>query len=300
MNKKILIVEDEFIIADVLAGILKTAGYEVCGIADSVKEALELIDAFDPEFVLLDIYLKGKLTGIDLAHRLTEKNIPFIYISANSNQKVLEAAKVTNPYGFVIKPFREKDVLIALDIAVYRHGNNLENGLRQNALLQKKAAEILTSGAAWEQKILQIGKVLQPYIPFEFLSVGLKQERDESFYEVSFSRIGFDEYQVIGGPELMMITNLKLQELEKLKANDVPVLMATWYEEAELNTLLQQPSLKKLITDTYGLRSHLSLPLQLPGGKMCYFNFYSRRPDAYQADHLVLCNRFLQLLISFM
>ncbi|MDN3582397.1 sigma 54-interacting transcriptional regulator [Mucilaginibacter flavus] len=299
-KKKILIVEDEFIIADVLSNILKTAGYEVCAIADSVQEALDMLAQFEPEFVLLDIYLKGKLTGIDLAHRLTEKNIPFIYISANSNQKVLEAAKVTNPYGFVIKPFREKDVLIALDIAVYRHENNLEAGLKQNAVLQKKMAEILASGISWEQKILQMGKTLQPYIPFEFLSVGAKQDSNVEFYEIAFSRIGFDEYQLIGPAELMVITNLKSHELAQLKANDTAEVMATWYDENELNVLLRQPSLKKLFVDTYNLKSHLSLPICLRGGKTVYFNFYSRRTDAYQADHLVLCNRLQQLLTSFM
>lgn len=300
MSKKILIVEDEFIIADVLSNILKNAGYAVCGIADNVKEALEMTDELEPEFVLLDIYLKGKLTGIDLAHRLTERNIPFIYISANSNQKILEAAKVTNPYGFVIKPFREKDVLIALDIAIYRHENHLENGLRQSAVLQKKAAEILASTLSWELKILQIGKSMQPYIPFEFLSVGLKQEDEDSFYEVGFSRIGFDEYQLIGCPELMIITNHKLHELAKLKANDMPDLIATWYDENELQAMLKRPSLKKLFTDTYSLKSHLSLPITLADDKVCYFSFYSRRPDAYQADHLVLCNRLQPLLASFM
>ncbi len=299
-KKKILVVEDEFIIADVLSNILKTAGYDVCGIADSVTEAQEMIDEFAPGFVMLDIYLKGKLTGIDLAHRLTEMNIPFIYISANSNQKVLEAAKVTNPYGFVVKPFREKDVLIALDIALYRYENQLENGLRQIAVLQKKAAEILASTISWEHKILQMGKTLQPYIPFEFLSVGMKQEDDESFYEIGFSRIGFGEYQLIGCPELMIVTNRKQHELAKLKANDLTDLIATWYDENELEVLLKKPSLKKLFADTYSLKSHLSLPISLGDGKVCYFNFYSRRPDAYQADHLVLCNKLQLLLTSFM
>lgn len=299
-KKKILIVEDEFIIADVLNNILKTAGYDVCGIADSVKEALEMIDKFKPGFVLLDIYLKGKLTGIDLAHRLTEMNIPFIYISANSNQKVLEAAKVTNPYGFVIKPFREKDVLLALDIAVYRYENLLENGMRQNAVLQKKAAEILASAISWEQKILQIGKTLQPHIPFEFLSAGMKQEDGESFYEICFSRIGFDEYQFIGCPELMVITNSKMHELAKLKAADLADPIATWYDENELEMLLKKPSLKKLFTDIYSLKSHLPLPISLANSKTFYLNFYSRRPDAYQADHLALISRLQQFLTGFM
>jgi DNA-binding NtrC family response regulator len=299
-KKKILVVEDEFIIADVLVNIVKTGGYEVCGIADSVKEALEMIAQFAPEFVLLDIYLKGKLTGIDLAHRLTEMNIPFIYISANSNQKVLEAAKVTNPYGFVIKPFRDKDVLTALDIAVYRHENHLENGTRQNAVLQKKAAEILASKLSWELKILQMGKTLQPYIPFEFFSFGMLQEQEDNFYELCFSRIGFDEYQLIGCAELMVITSRKRHELAKLKTNDLTSQMATWYDENELGVLLKTPSLKKLYSETYSLKSHLSFPISLNEGEMCYLNFYSRRPDAYQADHLILCNRLQPLLASFM
>lgn len=295
-RKKILIVEDEFIIADVLANILKTEGYVVCGIADSYNEALEMVVEHKPEFVMLDIYLKGKLTGIDLAHQLEERNIPFIYISANSNQGVLDAAKKTNPHGFVIKPFRDKDVLTALDIAIYRHHNQLENGSRQTAHLQKKAAEILSSASTWEVKMLQLVKTLQPYIPFEFLSFGPGQEGQDDFYELAFSRVGYEEYQVMGIKELMIVTKQKRQELIALKGNDLEVAMTTWYDENELNALLEVPSLKKLLTNIYHLRSHLILPVE-HNGQFVYFNFYSRRPDAYQADHLLLSNR-LQFVID--
>lgn len=299
-RKKILIVEDEFIIADVLSNILQTAGYDVCGIADNVKEALGLVEEFKPELVLLDIYLKGKLTGIDLAYRLGQANIPFIYISANSNQKVLEAAKVTNPYGFVIKPFREKDVLLAVDIAVYRYENQQENGSRQTAMLQKKAAEILSSELTWEHKMLQMAKALQPYIPFEFLSFGMGQKEKDEFYELGFSRIGFDEYQLIGVNELMMITGRKHHELASLKIKDKVGQMITWYDENELAGLLSAHSLKKLYAETYHLRSHLVFPIEMAGHKFAYINFYSRRPDAYQADHLLLGNRLQGLITNFM
>jgi len=298
-KKKILIIEDEFIIADVLANILLSAGYEVCGIADTVKEGLEMVAELAPDFVLLDIFLKGKLTGIDMAQRLGEMNVPFIYISANSNQKVLDAAKVTSPYGFVVKPFRDKDVLTALEIAVYRHENQLENGSRQVAVLQKKVAEILASTYSWELKMLQMSKTLQPYIPFEFLSFGLKQEDEADFYELGFTRVGYDEYQLIGANELMMATNHKKHELAVLKANDLTGLMATWYDDEELEDLLNKPSLKKVYTEIYQLRSHLSFPIELGEGKYVWFSFYSRRPDAYFADHLVLCNRFQSLVANF-
>lgn len=299
MYKKILIVEDEFIIADVLRDMLQNTGYEVCGIADTVEEALELIEREKPGFVLLDIFLKGKLSGIDLAHQLTEKNIPFIYLSANSNKKVLEAAKKTNPYGFVVKPFREKDVLIAIDIAQYRYENNLVNTLRQNAVMQKTTARIMSSAVAWDQKIMDIGKALQPYIPFEYLSVGLRSLNNGPYNEIGFLRIGYEEYQVIRPKELMTITGMEMQDLNTLKANTATDLFATWYIDDELLEAFKTAPLKKLISGTFSLKSHLVLPISLAGGKVFYFYFYSRRPDAYHADHIILCDRFEQLLANF-
>lgn len=126
MDRRILIVEDEFIVANDLRLVLMQAGYKVVGIADSVSEARELIQTENPELVLLDIQLKGSLTGVDLALELKEKHIAFVFLSAHSSQRVLESAKATQPYGFLIKPFREKDVLIALDIAWHRHSQILE------------------------------------------------------------------------------------------------------------------------------------------------------------------------------
>jgi len=126
MKQKILIVEDEFIVANDLRIMLEKAGYKVCGIAPSVAKALELIASKEPSWILLDIFLQGDKTGIDLAGQLTEMGIPFIYISANTNQGILEAAKATLPYGFLVKPFREKDLMVMLDIARYRHEQNLK------------------------------------------------------------------------------------------------------------------------------------------------------------------------------
>ena len=120
MKYKILIVEDQFIEANNLKMILESAGYEVCGIAASVADALPLLEHEKPHMVMLDIHLRGPLTGIDLADKLVRRNIAFVYLSANSNRQTLDAAKVTRPYGFLVKPFREKDVLIMLEVALYR------------------------------------------------------------------------------------------------------------------------------------------------------------------------------------
>jgi two-component system response regulator HydG len=129
VNAKILIVEDQFIEANNLQMILERVGYKVCSIARSVPVALKIIETEKPDLVLLDIYLQGNLTGIDLAKDLNEKKIAFVYISANSNKQILNAAKSTKPYGFLVKPFREKDVLVMLDVAWYLHQQNQQAGI---------------------------------------------------------------------------------------------------------------------------------------------------------------------------
>ncbi|WP_427873602.1 sigma-54-dependent transcriptional regulator [Flavobacterium sp. MMS24-S5] len=127
MKEKLLIVEDEFIVANDLKIMLHKAGYQVVGIAASVAQARKLIEEKSPDWILLDIILKGQLTGIDLAWELRQKNLPFLYISANTNQSTLEAVKATHPYGFMVKPFREKDLVVMLDIARYRFNQEKED-----------------------------------------------------------------------------------------------------------------------------------------------------------------------------
>ncbi|MFY7826628.1 MAG: sigma-54-dependent transcriptional regulator [Flectobacillus sp.] len=119
---KILIVEDEFIVAYDLKLMLTKGGYLVTGIASSVERALQYIEEKKPDWVLIDVILKGDLTGIDLAQILHKRNIPFLFISANTNHSCLESAKKTQPYGFLVKPFRDKDLFVMLDIARHRYG----------------------------------------------------------------------------------------------------------------------------------------------------------------------------------
>jgi len=126
LKLKILIVEDQFIEAYSLERILLKAGYATCSIARSVPIALKILDKEQPDLVLLDIQLQGSLTGIDLAKTLRKNKIPFVYLSANSNKKILEEAKSTMPQGFLVKPFREKDVLVMIEVAWYLHEHRIE------------------------------------------------------------------------------------------------------------------------------------------------------------------------------
>src|ERR1700750_557247 len=126
MGLKVLIVEDQFLEADSLSIILRNEGYAIHGIAKSVDEAIKLIDKSKPDIVLVDVFLKGNQTGIDLARMLDKKNIPFIFLTANSNSITMEEALATKPFGFLIKPFREREIVMTLNIAVHRHQKAVE------------------------------------------------------------------------------------------------------------------------------------------------------------------------------
>lgn len=169
MKKKILIVEDQFIEANNLQIILEKAGYHVCSIARSVPIALEIVARENPDMVLLDIFLQGNLTGIDLARKLRELNIGFVFLSANSNHKTLNEAKLTRPYGFLVKPFREKDILVTLDIAWYLHQQFQETKKRSqevaaspaNAAQIPELRSIVGISAKWKQLLDEI-RVVAP------------------------------------------------------------------------------------------------------------------------------------------
>lgn len=100
MAKKVLIVEDEYVVANNLRLILAKAGYSIIGIAISVEEALDQLQKQKPDIVLLDIMLDGERSGIDLAKILSAQHIAFVYLSANSNQAILEEAKKRTPMDF--------------------------------------------------------------------------------------------------------------------------------------------------------------------------------------------------------
>ena len=295
MNKKVLIVEDQFVEANDLQLILKKAGYEVCGIARSVPIAQELIKKENPDFVLLDIFLKGKLTGIDLAKQLKEDNIPFIYLSANSNEEILSVAKRTEPHGFIVKPFREKDLLVTLEIAQYRHEHSRESKYRRETALTQQLEKLVTDENAWKEKLLQVGKIIQQEIPFDYLSVGFDDSREIEDRATGFLRIGFNEYQSIGIQELATISNAGTEELVKILLSPSKEI-AAFFNYEEFESITQNTSIKKLVKETFEMESLLSFPLLLNSGKTFTYCFYSRRPDTYSTEHIALLLRLQETL----
>jgi DNA-binding LytR/AlgR family response regulator len=120
-NIKILIVEDEMIIAANISLQLKNLGYDVTSIISRGEEVLLDIEKNMPNIILMDINLKGDLDGVDIVHLIQKKHtIPVIYITANADEVNFNRAKQTHPYAFISKPFKKIDLQHALELTVQR------------------------------------------------------------------------------------------------------------------------------------------------------------------------------------
>ncbi len=129
--KQILIVEDEIIIAEGLQRKLKTMGYDVPIIVSSGEETIKRIKENDPDLVLMDIVIHGKMDGIETAEQIHSLfDIPVVFLTAFADEKTLERAKITEPFGYLIKPFKERELQITIEIALYKH--EMEQRLKQS------------------------------------------------------------------------------------------------------------------------------------------------------------------------
>lgn len=150
----ILIVEDERVVAADLAALLRLLGYAVSGIAASQEQALAMASAVRPDLVLMDVRIRGAGDGIATAALLREQfGIPVVYLSASADDATLQRARQTRPYGFLVKPFRERELKSALEIALHHHElesrleavlANIEDGV---ALVDAERRLILTNPA---------------------------------------------------------------------------------------------------------------------------------------------------------
>ena len=129
--KQILIVEDEIIIAEGLQRKLKTMGYAVPVTVSSGEEAITKIKENSPDLVLMDIVIHGKMDGIETAGQIHSLfDVPVVYLTAYADEKTLQRAKITEPFGYLIKPFKERELQITIEIALYKH--EMEKKLRES------------------------------------------------------------------------------------------------------------------------------------------------------------------------
>jgi PAS domain S-box-containing protein len=130
MKVRIVLVEDENIVAMEIKDLLQGLGYVVCAEASSGEEAIRKAAETNPDLVLMDIRLKGNVDGIEAAQRIrTRFEIPVVYLTAYTDEVTLQRAKLTEPFGYLVKPFEERELHTVIEMALYKH--RMESRLKE-------------------------------------------------------------------------------------------------------------------------------------------------------------------------
>jgi DNA-binding NtrC family response regulator len=298
MLLQILIVEDLFIEANDLRIILERAGHTVTGMPKSVDQALASLKRCKPDIVLLDIFLKGDLTGIHLARNLAAANIPFVYLSANSNASTLESAKSTQPFGFLFKPFREKDVLVALDIAIHRHRHILETTRRQESSLGSLLIGIVNQAATQEHKLLLLARAFKTFIPYDvmFIDTDPDGERQRPYFGCRYD--GPENFQPVNMDHLF--TRLRLSACDWPLFRDAIPFRRKVAIVAEAEWRSMGNRVTERLQRHFGVRSLLSVPAYARQGKEFSIFFLGAQPDHFNVEHGEVLKSLQGLLASVM
>src|SRR4030042_4404015 len=124
---RILIVEDEGLIARDIEDMVRNAGYEVCAVVGTGEDAIRRAETTHPDLILMDIILRGAMDGVEAAERIREQySIPVIYLTAHTDENTLQRAKLTEPLGYTLKPVEQKELMTVIEMALYKHQMELK------------------------------------------------------------------------------------------------------------------------------------------------------------------------------
>ena len=182
VNARVLIVEDELIVALNLSKELEQLGYRVVGLASSEKEAISLAQTKSPDVILMDINLQAGGSGINAAADIAKTSaVPVIYVTAYSSDKIIELAGHTNPYGFILKPYNVKEVKAAINIAMVRR--KYEDKITQSEqrlTAAMRAAEMDVLEFDFDKKVVSLSQLTE-----KFHQLGFKHEMSsQQFYDL--------------------------------------------------------------------------------------------------------------------
>ena len=203
-DKKIFIVEDEPIVAMALEDTLAELGYTVAGTATNGNEALEKIGETHPDLILMDIRIEGEMDGIETAEKVGARyNLPVVYLTAHSDEKTLERAMATQPHGYLLKPFRTRELYSTIEIALYKHR------------LKDRASPRNTAGAQPPEKARRTTTVTLETVILDAMDTPVfAVNRDQKIVyfnaacEALFSRLGY--LQPVNGSQLAEIASPQL------------------------------------------------------------------------------------------
>jgi two-component system, cell cycle sensor histidine kinase and response regulator CckA len=147
VKKRILIVEDERIIAEDITRILRSFEYDIAGVVPSGEEALAAANALKPDLVLMDIMLSTEMSGVEAAYKIHDEfNIPITFLTAYADDGTISRATMADPFGYVLKPFEERELHATIQMAFYK--DNLNKALRKSEKKYRTLIESMTEGIA--------------------------------------------------------------------------------------------------------------------------------------------------------
>ncbi len=176
-KRRILVVEDESVIANEIQGTLRELGYAAVAAVDSGEKAIEEADEHNPDLVLMDIVLKGEIDGIQAAeHIRAQHNIPVVYLTAYADESTLQRAKISEPYGYLVKPFEDRELHSNIEMALYKHESEEEKERlyreleqkheelqQKNEELEKRVRELSALNSLFQQHLNQRFAVVEAY-----------------------------------------------------------------------------------------------------------------------------------------
>ncbi|MBF0607091.1 MAG: response regulator [Candidatus Magnetobacterium sp. LHC-1] len=166
VKTRIMVVEDEWIIATSLREMLEGLDYDVCSVVFSGEDAVKKAEDERPDIILMDILLRGEMDGIEAAENISAfMNIPIVYLTSYTDDKTLQRAKETDPFGYIIKPFEKRELRIIIEMAMYKH--NMERKLKEksrqleelNKNLESKVRDEIEKGRRKEHMLIQQSKL---------------------------------------------------------------------------------------------------------------------------------------------
>jgi diguanylate cyclase (GGDEF)-like protein/PAS domain S-box-containing protein len=277
----ILIVEDEFILASDLRLRLRDLGYAVTGTAATGADALALVDYRHPDLVLMDIRLRGPMDGIAAALEIRRRwRVPVVFLTAHGDDDTLQRANLAEPFGYILKPFEDRELRTLIEIALYKH--RAEEEIRRLSDLYATLSQI-------NQAIVRIGmrqelfdeicRIIVQYAGFQLAWIGWLDPQTQQVRPVAQAgaAVGYlDEIVVYaddrpegGGP-----TGLCLREGQPCVFHDI------------LNDPRAAPW--RTAVRRYGLRSAAALPIRFQGALCAALMVYATTPDVFQAQEMDL------------
>ena len=214
---RILVVEDESIVAKDIQQTLIRLGYDVPATASSAQNAYARLEELDPDLVFLDIKLKGDLDGIHIAEHIKQKyDIPVIFLTSFVDKNTLDRAKITEPYGYLVKPFNESDLQTTVEMALYKFKKDLQ--VREN---ERRFANAL---ANVEEAIL----VADTEFRITFLNpkaesiTGFGNESAQGMSLFKLIKIEGDEYEIVNADSLGKL--MKQDEVLSIKQSTITIV----------------------------------------------------------------------------